>query len=92
MPTSLGRILFSIGPLWMGLIRALLSLTGSRHSLAMPFVMGTNKKQQHHLDVSSMPIATNFCCPYYLSSSSFWSSCNAYATLLGMFDMVDCHL
>ena len=42
MPASHGRILFSIGPLWTGLICTLLSLAGSRHSLTLPLTSGTN--------------------------------------------------
>ena len=53
MPASLGRISFSVGPLWTGLISTSLSLAGSSYSLTLQFALGTNTKLLHHLDVSS---------------------------------------
>ena len=75
MSTSLGRILFKIIPLWKGLI--------SRHSVILPFALGTNIKLLHHLLASSTPSGTITCCHCSPYSSSFWVSYKVYASLLG---------
>ena len=90
-PTSFGRIYFSVGPLWIGLISTLLSLIGSRHSLTVPFALGINMKLLHNLDVSSTPSET-ICCLFNLYSSSFRGSCKAFATLLGVICYVNCQI
>ena len=51
---NIDSILFSIEPLWRGLISALSSFAGSRHSIAFPFALDTNTKLLHHSDMSEM--------------------------------------
>ena len=58
MPASFGGVFFSVRPLWIGLNSALLSLAGSRHSLTLPFSLGTNMKLFHHSDILSIPSLT----------------------------------
>ena len=41
---SLGSISFSVGPLCISLINAWISHAGSRHSLTLPFALGTNTR------------------------------------------------
>ena len=41
MSAILGRISFRIRPLWTGVISTLLRFTGSRHSLTLPFTLGS---------------------------------------------------
>ena len=75
--------MFSVGPLCIGLINAWLSHAGSKHSLTLPFALGTNTKLLHHSAVLSIPrgVMMSISCSH--SSSSLNSFCNAYATCLG---------
>ena len=50
---SLGKISFNVGPLCTGLINTWFNLTGSKHSLTLPFALGTNTKLLHHSAVLS---------------------------------------
>ena len=83
MPASLCRISFMIRAMWIGLISALLSPAGSRHSLTLPFTLWMSTKLLHCLDVSSTPSETIICCLCSLSNTPFSGSCKEYATLLG---------
>ena len=80
---SLGNISLSVGPLCIGLINAWFSHAGSRHSLTLPFTLGTNTKLLHHSTISSTPngVMMSIFCRH--SSSSLNGFCNAYATCLG---------
>ena len=80
---SLGKILLSVGPLCTGLINAWLSHAGSKHSLTLPFALGTNTKLLHHSDVSSTPsgVMMSISCRHF--NSSLNGFCSAYTTHLG---------
>ena len=52
---SFGSISLSVGPLCISLINAWLSCTGSKHSHALPFALGTTTKLLHHSAVLSTP-------------------------------------
>ena len=80
---SLGNISLSVGLLFISLIKAWFSHVGSRHSLTLPFALGTNTKLLHHSAISSIPngVMMSIFCRY--SSSSLNGFCNMYATCLG---------
>ena len=71
---SLGRILFSVGPLCTGLINAWLSHAGSKHSCTLPVALGTNTKLLHHSAVLSTPSSAMMS----ISSSQSSSSLNGF--------------
>ena len=80
---SLGSMSFSVGPLWMGLIDAWFSLTGSKHNLPYHLALGTITKVFTPFCCSSTPrgvMMFSFC---NCSSSSLNGFCNTYATCLG---------
>ena len=82
MAASLGRILFTVGPLCTGHINTLLSLAGSRHSHTLLLAFGTKTKLLHHSDVAYTAKGTIICC--LCNHSTFLNgSWSAYATLLG---------
>ena len=65
------RILFRVGPLCIGLMRAWFWQAGSRHNPTLPLALGANTKLLHHSDVSWTPsgsIMSSFCS---LSNSSW---------------------
>ena len=67
--------------------KCLLKLCWSRHSLTLPFALGTKTKLLHHADNSSTPNGFIVCCLYSLSSSSFRGPCKTYSTILGGTDI-----
>ena len=87
---GLDRISYNVGPLCLGLISGLLSLTGSKHSCTLQLAFGTRTKLLHHFDISSTPSGTIICCFCSWSSSSLSGSWSSYATSLEVLGMVSC--
>ena len=80
---SFSSILFSVGPLCIGLINAWLSCAGSKHSHTLPFVLGTITKLLYHSAILSTPRGAMMSSSSSCFSSSLNGFCNAYAMHLG---------
>ena len=83
MLLSLGSILFSVGPLYIGLINAWLSHAGSKHSHTLPFALGTNTKLLHHSAILPTPRGAMMSISCSHSSSSLNSFYSTYVMHLG---------
>ena len=81
-PVSLGSILYSVDPLWVGLVNASFNHTGSKHNLTFPLALGPKTKLLHPSDISSKPKRKIICCFCSHSNSSFSGFCSAEASLL----------